>query len=536
MDEPKQAQSISIPHVVADPVVNIALDTFSKDRQLIVFVNTKRGAESQAEKIATKLQSTPELEALSEKILKALVQPTKQCKRLAAMVKRGAAFHHAGLHAKQRDLIEDAFRDKHLKAICATPTLAAGVDLPAFRVIVRDLKRYGGPWGMSPIPVLEYEQMAGRAGRPGKDPWGEAICIAKNDGDEEEIIETYINGDPEEIYSKLAVEPVLRTYVLSLVASKFVGTMDELQHFFSTTFYAHQYGDLDKLNAIIERVVTKLQDWGFIEGGLESSEQDDFVSASDLTVDKNELLKATILGERVSELYLDPYTAYHLIKGFERAQDRRKSIFALAHLCASTLELRPYLSVKSAELGIVEEKLTVEETALLHIAPSAYSEEFDTYLDTIKTTMLFEAWMEEESEEDLLERYSVRPGELHAKLANMDWIVYAATEIARLLNKREVRSDLQKLRTRLKHGAKEELLPLLKLRGIGRVRARTLFKNSIKDVAGLQHIDPTSLAQLVGKAVAISLKKQVGQDIDPKRIEVKPNKRKGQFSLQDWSD
>lgn len=195
MDEPKAGDRRPIDHL-SDAVSAIALDTFSLERQLIVFVNTKRGAESQAEKIAAKLQVTEDLVALSERALRALSTPTKQCRRLAACLRKGVAFHHAGLPAAQRDIIEEGFREKVIKAICATPTLAAGVDLPAFRVVIRDLKRYGGPWGMSPIPVLEYDQMSGRAGRPGKDPWGEALCLAKNEQEAEAISEQYVHGDP----------------------------------------------------------------------------------------------------------------------------------------------------------------------------------------------------------------------------------------------------------------------------------------------------------------------------------------------------
>ncbi|MBN1275746.1 hypothetical protein JXA12_05665 [Candidatus Woesearchaeota archaeon] len=529
MHEPKPGDVLELQTRTSDPIINIAKDTVLQERQLIVFVNTKRGAESQAEKMAGKLEASPELELLSNKALKVLSSPTKQCKRLATCLKRGVAFHHAGLHAKQRELIEEGFRDKVIKAICATPTLAAGVDLPAFRVIIRDLKRYGGPWGMTSIPVLEYEQMAGRAGRPGKDPWGEAICIAKNERESQHIVETYLRGEPEEVYSKLAVEPVLRTYILSLLAGEFINDERTLRGFFSRTFYAHQYGDTDKLRRILDRMVCKLREWEFLKG---AGAADGFTSAADLRGDDE--LRATPLGRRVSELYLDPYTAHHLLNGLRRSASLVPNAFAWTHLCASCLELRPYVKVRNAEHDQVEEKLATEESRLLYLAPTRYSDEFDTYLDTIKTAMLFEDWMEEEDEESLLEKHGARPGELHAKLERMDWIVYAASELAKMASFHEQRKSLLQLRIRLKHGAKEELLPLLKLRGIGRARARKLFQNGIKDVTGVQRADITALSQLVGKAIAYKLKEQVGQNLSPEHVQTKPNKRKGQKALPDW--
>ena len=105
----------------------------------------------------------------------------------------GIAFHHAGLTYKQRELLEDKFREGVVKIICSTPTLAAGLDLPAFRAIIRDMKRFTSR-GMVPIPVLEYFQMAGRAGRPGQEDYGEAIIIANTQKDIKYYVDNYLNG------------------------------------------------------------------------------------------------------------------------------------------------------------------------------------------------------------------------------------------------------------------------------------------------------------------------------------------------------
>jgi helicase len=82
------------------------------------------------------------LDILADKVLYSLEQPTEQCHLLAECIRKGCAFHHAGLVQKQKDLVEKGFKERFLKIICATPTLAAGVNLPAFRVVVRDLKRF----------------------------------------------------------------------------------------------------------------------------------------------------------------------------------------------------------------------------------------------------------------------------------------------------------------------------------------------------------------------------------------------------------
>src|SRR3990167_1973380 len=100
--------------------LDLALDTMKLGKQALVFVNTKRSAEKTAEDISNKIKTNDEkLRELSENSLKALSKPTKQCERLAKCIKKGIAFHHAGLVSKQRALVEDSFRNGTIKIICA---------------------------------------------------------------------------------------------------------------------------------------------------------------------------------------------------------------------------------------------------------------------------------------------------------------------------------------------------------------------------------------------------------------------------------
>src|SRR3989338_1352271 len=115
-----------IPQKCKDDTVNLALDTIEKKKQALIFVGSKRSAEKQAEEIAKKCVTTQT--ELGEKVLHALIKPTQQCERLAKGVEKGIAFHHAGLHSKQRELVEDNFRSGNIKIICSTPTLCLSKD------------------------------------------------------------------------------------------------------------------------------------------------------------------------------------------------------------------------------------------------------------------------------------------------------------------------------------------------------------------------------------------------------------------------
>ncbi|HLD87344.1 MAG TPA: helicase-related protein, partial [Candidatus Nanoarchaeia archaeon] len=488
----------------------------------LIFVGSKKSAEKTAEDIAKSLKKDKEeCLALAEEALDALSRPTNQCERLANCLKRGIAFHHAGLSQKQKDLIEEHFRKGGVRIICSTPTLAYGVDTPAYRSIIKDTKRFSKS-GMSFIPVLDYLQMAGRAGRPNYDSIGEAILIASTEAEKDELIERYIKGEPEEIYSKLAVEPVLRTYVLSLIAANFTTTKKQLMEFFSRTFYAHQFQDLQKIEMIIEKMLYQLEEWEFI---MLSGKKEDFVSANEVHEEK---IKATILGKRVAELYLDPLTAHFFIACLREASDRKLHAFSFLQMISHTLEMRPLLRVKVKEYDAIQQGFLAYHTAVLEKEPSLYDPEYDDYLASIKTSLMFLDWAEEKTEEYLLEQYDVRPGELSAKLATADWLLYANEEIAKILSFHPILKEISKMRFRLRYGAKEELLALLRLEGIGRVRARILFNNRIRDLADIKSAPLQTLKQLLGEKVALSLKKQVGEDVE----KVPDGKRKGQVSLR----
>ena len=507
--------------IVAEPAVALALDTIKIGKQALVFANTKRSAEKTAEEISKKISGI-ELKELSENVMHVLSKPTKQCERLAKCVKKGIAFHHAGLTHKQRELIEDNFRNGSIKIICCTPTLAFGLDLPAYRVVLKDMKRYGQR-GYAWIPVLEAHQMFGRAGRPNYDQEGQAICMAATDSEKENIWERYILGKPEEIYSKLAVEPVLRTYLLSLIAADFVNTKKQIIDFFKKTFWAFQFGDIETLNAIIERMLELLEEWELIMSG----EKDDFKDASKLN---DESYRATRIGKRVAELYIDPLTAYFILTCLRNASSRKVNAFSFLQLISHTLEMRPLLRVRAKEHDKIQEALLKEDSFLLEEEPSTYEPEYEDFLNSIKTALTFNDWINEKDEDFLLEEYNIRPGELNVKLDLADWLLYAAEELTRMLQFQSLIKEILRLRLRLKYGVKEELLPLVRLENIGRARARKLYFNGIKDIADVKKADMMKLAQIIGRAIALNVKEQVGEEIK----EIKPGKRKGQINLSDF--
>lgn len=478
----------------------IIQNTLELNKQTLVFTSTRKNAESLAERLCKtvkfklKKDDQYKLDSLYKEVENVLEYPTQQCKKLGACIRSGVAFHHAGLLGKQKNLIEDNFRNGLIKAIVATPTLALGVNLPAFRVLVRDVKRYYQGTGASYIPVLEYKQFVGRAGRPTYDTFGESILLAKSEDEAKDLIQHFIFGQPEDITSKLALEPILRMHTLALIASEFCNSEESIFDFFGKTFYSFHYGDIGLVHERIYGILEELSKWGLI-------------------IRKRTNLSATRIGKRVSELYIDPLTAYEFLNALKIYKKRHLTEFSFLQLISNSLEMRPLVSVRSSEISDVQQTILERHKQILQEIPEEYDLEFEDFLDSIKTALMFENWINEATEDQILTKFKVAPGELHSKLQLVDWLVYALHELALLGGYKDVLTVIKKLRIRLKYGIREELIPLVKLKGIGRIRARRLFTARFDSLDKLRKIPIEKLSEILGVKIAREIKKQLGEKV-----------------------
>ncbi len=481
-----------------DKVVKLAVDTVQGGGQALVFVSTRRSTQAAARRVASGIRvllSKGEIEQLKKvasSIETTLGESTRTCRQLADCVREGAAFHHAGLHYTQRKLVEDAFRRNLIKVVCATPTLAAGVNLPSRRTIIRDYQRYNPPFGMQPIPVLEYKQMAGRAGRPKYDEHGEAVLIAKTDAEREVLLEEFVLAEPERITSKLASEPALRTHVLASVAAGYVKSLEGMLDFISHTFFAHQYS-ASRVESIVEKVLDFLEEEGMVST-------------------KGKWLTATKFGKQVSRLYIDPLSGVELRDGLKVVEDKEPTELGLLHMVCHTPDMGVFHLRRRdySDLGLIARDHADE---FLVEVPDEWSdpEEYEYFLAELKTSRMLQAWLEEIPEDYIHERFGVGAGDIRRNVDTANWLLYASHELAKLFKVKRAYAPLQKLRQRVRYGIKEELLELVGLRGIGRVRARSLFNAGYRRLGDLERASASELARVehIGPETAKSIKRQV---------------------------
>ncbi len=490
----------------------LSKDTLKKGKQVLMFVSTRRFAESAARKIGKEIspmlekEEKKQLEELAGQVENVLQKPTKQCKKVAECIRKGTSFHHAGLISKQRQLIEDNFRSGLIKAIASTPTLAYGVNLPAWRCVIRDSKRYYPSSGSSYIPVLEYQQMSGRAGRPDYDKEGEAILVAKSKSQLKELKEIYLEGEAEPIQSKLSVEPVLRMHVLALVASEVCGSDQDLHDFFEKTLFGFQYGDIGEIKNKVEKIADQLVDFKFLSS---DKNKDEFMSADELSGERR--LKATRIGKRVSELYLDPLTAHKIIQKLRVASESPEKFYPFGYLqmISGTVEIKPWMRVRDPEFPDYQDLAARLEDRIMGPVPDQWDFNYESFLRSMKMTQMFVDWTNEMGEDKVLEKYGLAPGGLYVKTLNADWLLYSSHELALLLGMKNVLKYLKKMRIRIKHGVKEELLTLIRLKNIGRVRSRILYNAGLRRLSDVKKASQSRLSSLLGPKIAKNLKEQL---------------------------
>ena len=483
------------------PVIDIALDIIKQGEQALIFTQTRRDAVSYGKKISKVLSSKSsqnsekDLKKISDKIL-TTEEKTSLSEILAEQIKSGTAFHHAGLDLSHRKLIEESFKAGKIKILSATPTLAAGVNLPARTVLISNYRRYDPESWSEEISVLEYKQLSGRAGRPQYDKFGESILIAKTSIEQERLMEKYVCAESEKIWSKLSIENVLRPHVLSTIATGFAYSEEDLYDFFSHTFHAQQH-DLKMLKSKVGKILR-------------------FLFNEEMIIMESGKLLPTPFGRRVSELYIDPFSAVIIRDGLYNRPEELTEV-SILQLVSHTPDLSPKLYPRGKESEQLIAYASEHLNELIFKQPDpwnsmySYEQNLDEFISEIKCVAVMNDWINEVTENDLLGKYKVEPGDLLRLTQTAEWLIFASNQLAKLFQHKDLLRIFLLLRLRIQYGIKEELIELVGLQGIGRIRARMLYNAGFHKIADIKQASLKSLTSVptIGTALAKNIKKQI---------------------------
>ena len=482
-----------IEDVYGDLISYSVSKAFREDYQLLIFKQSRREAESTASKIASEiglLSSKLPRERIRELLNYAQDTISSKIERevLSKLVSVGVAFHHAGLSLEARRVVEKGFRDRILKVVVATPTLAAGVNLPARRVIVYAYRYERGFY--EPISILEYKQMGGRAGRPQYDPYGE-IVIADLDPD---LAIKYMSSPPEDIYSTINNERSLRIHLLSLLASKYARDINDLVNYMSRTFYSYKNmrGSMtrDYWNRVVSKILRELQ-------------------RSNIVALENNRVRPTRIGELISNLYIDPLTYIRARELLEYSEQGSLEDIYLLHTIVLTPDFMRNISRRVRIRDLRDEIVGLIEKGSL--PPILDDIDDELYVIAYVYAKALKLWVDEVDEDEIMKTTNIPLGDLRVAIETATWISYALSKIFSETDLKKISKKLSILSKRLESGVKEELIELTSLRGIGRVRARSLYKAGVRTIEDLKKLSINKLLSIEGinRGVARELCEQI---------------------------
>lgn len=472
-----------------DVIVKIVEKAIEDNSQALSFVSTRRFTESLATYVAKKIdkkttkEQKQKFKQVADKLLEVSKKkgslPTTTCLKLAEAAEKGVVFHHAGLFNEQKEIIEDEFRNGNILMITATPSLMYGVNLPSKYVVIRDHTRWTSN-GPASIPVFDYEQMSGRAGRPQYDDVGYSYLVAKTMDEAFDLEARYVNGEIELTNSKLIDnKDAIYKQIIAQIASSLSKNLDDLNDFFGKTLYGFQM----KNNPSMSMFAQDSLNWE-LESALEFLLQNGIIRATP------EGLKTTDFGNLIAKSNYAVETAVK-IKEYVSTMEKlnpAEMIYALAE--TPDLPLISFKGRKSKDP--VRDKLS--ECGLFAV---------DIGNPEATAVSLIE-WIDERNEYEIENAYNVYSASTRRSAYEASRLVKFAKNTLEVLGNYSNLKDMDYLSARLYYGVKEDIIPLVVgVKRLGRKRARLLMKTfgdnlseaSEKDLQKVEGIGP----KLAGK-------------------------------------
>jgi hypothetical protein len=192
--------------------MNTAIKMLEKEELLpaLFFVLSRKQCEAYADKVDGTLLSSGETATVKHIVSFHLHRHMKELEKVPQyyqiydLLCRGIAFHHSGLLPLLKEIIEILFSKGFVKIMFCTETFAVGLNMPTKTVLFSGFKKYDDQTGgMRMLRTDEYIQMAGRAGRRGKDDKGIVIYLPDHEPVEPSEMKSMMKGSKPPILSRM---------------------------------------------------------------------------------------------------------------------------------------------------------------------------------------------------------------------------------------------------------------------------------------------------------------------------------------------
>ncbi|CAK7225358.1 hypothetical protein SCUCBS95973_005836 [Sporothrix curviconia] len=534
-------------NLLLDPVTNavvaLANETARAGYGALVFSSSRAAAESDALLISRVLPATLEelgpavwearLDLLGE--LQALVSSGLDT-NLSQTVLAGVGFHHAGMTAEERDLVAHAYDTGVLKVIVATCGLAAGINLPARRVILHNARM-----GRELVGPAMLRQMRGRAGRKGKDELGETyLCCRSSDIDD--VVDLmhaelpYVSSclvadsDSADDAGNQAAQKKdtdkrqrLQRALLEVIAVRLATSRESLDAYVRQTMLFHASLSLEEegedgriaaepteqdipvsLAANVDASLAALEAQGFIErdnfdnflptrlGKAVVASALDPADALFIHGELERALKAFVLDGEMHVLYT--FTPVHDV-GTSSQIDWRRFWEEMEGLDESGLRVLRFLGLKPSVISSMQHGASLKENTAAEKATARIYRRF--YL-----ALQLRDLCNEMPVHRVAQKYGTPRGAVQTLAQTCEGFAAGMIKFCEHMGWGAMGSVLEHFVDRLKAGAKADLLALARIAFVKSRTARVFWENGFKTVAAVANADPKDLLPVLLQAQA----------------------------------
>ncbi|KAJ8059357.1 hypothetical protein OCU04_012312 [Sclerotinia nivalis] len=409
---------------------------------------------------------------------------------LEKTVLMGVAFHHAGLTTEERDLVAAAYDEGVLKVMVATCSLAAGINLPARRVIL-----HGARMGSDLVGPSMLRQMRGRAGRKGKDEIGEThLCCQKSDL---ESVAELMEAEIPSVESCLVPgKRGMKRALLEVIATKLAISSDAIDDYVKKTLLYHTI-DQEELRSMVEMTLKDLLENKLVEqtqsSSYEATRLGQAVVASSLAPEDGlfvhkelrKSLEAFVLDGEMHVLYT--FTPVQAMQGNTNRQIFRKEVDMLDENNLRVLGfvgLKPLLINKMAHGGSMKES-TPEEIEIARVYKRFY------------TALQLRDLCNEMPVHVVARKYDLPRGTIQNLAQTCHGFAAGMIKFCEKMDWGALAAVLDHFSDRLKAGAKSDLLALAEITFIKSRTARIFWDNGYKTVGAITGADSKELIPIL---------------------------------------
>lgn len=481
-----------------------------KGEQCLVFCKSKNDCVETARVIAERLKVKPADQTLDE--LRHL-EDSQGKDLLTDLLSHGIAYHNADLDWEQREIIERWFRQGEIKVVCATSTLAVGINLPARNVFI-DPMRWDrdktGRWVTIPITQAEYENTSGRAGRLGlEDSFGRAVIVAGSEFERRMYFDTFVNGELGDVAPALGTVP-LAQHVLNIVASKICRKEEEIREVLLSSYTGNLcwrgIESQGSFNEDLRKSIAQCLDGGLIEHRgteLAATRVGKLVAAKGVFVDTAIAMVSFLKENRETAEDLDALEILWCLTGTRDGEGIHFNLSSREHRSGE------YVGMASEAIALLPKSARRRLEAHLEGFVPEYEE-----IQRLKKTLLLANWVAGESTRRIESNFHCFSGSVSGLSVEYAWLAETLGALAKVMDyPNPAVGNLSTLSRQLIFGvpAAGVKLASTRVKGLGRGRVSALIKEGLTELETIVSEQVERLGKVITRPVAERLQKRASE-------------------------